>query len=195
MIDHSDDSVVCQVPLISHFIPVCWGCLRLDISKHTSGCYRTGFRSDSLSRWGMENLCCHPPQGRNNSTEQLLHVVCVSLLCQNMMSSGNKISVKYDNTLTMTSYFTENISATGYQRPQTHIMNLSGASAAIKPHLQYQHSILQIIHSLPWILLKIRALPGDRENGSIWAFQTHSQGAVLVLVQSPASPVRLLYCS
>lgn len=95
----------------------------------------------------------------------------------------------------MTVHFTENISATGYQRPQTCIINLNRASAAIKPHLQYQHSILQIIHSLPWILLKIRAPPGDGENGSIWAFQTHSQGAMLVLVQSPASPVRLLYCS
>lgn len=95
----------------------------------------------------------------------------------------------------MTLYVTQNISATGYQRPQTYIMNLNGASAAIKPHLRYQHSILQIIHSLPWISLKISALPGDRENGSIWAFQTHSQGAVLVLVQSPASPVRLLYGS
>lgn len=95
----------------------------------------------------------------------------------------------------MTLHFTENISATGYQRPQTCIINLNRTSGAIKPHLQYQHSILQIIHSLPWILLKIRALPGDGENGSIWAFQTHSQGAVLVLVQSPGSPIRLLYCS
>lgn len=49
--------------------------------------------------------------------------------------------------LTMTLHFTENISATGYQRPQTCIRNLNGASAAIKPHLQYQHSILQIIQS------------------------------------------------
>lgn len=59
-------------------------------------------------------------------------------------------------------------------------MKLNLASTAIKPHLQYQHSILQIIHSLLWISETIRSLPGDCGNGSIWAFQTHSQGAVLV---------------
>lgn len=42
---------------------------------------------------------------------------------------------------------------------------------------------------LLWIWQTIRTLPGDRENGSIWAFQTHSQGAVLVpSVASLASP-------
>lgn len=40
-------------------------------------------------------------------------------------------------------------------------MKLNWASTAIKPHLQYQHSILQIIHSLLWILQTIRTLPGD----------------------------------
>lgn len=77
-------------------------------------------------------------------------------------------------------FLQENVSATGYQRPQTYIMKLNWASTAIKPHLQYLHSILQIIHSLLWILQTIRTLPGDWGNGSIWAFQTHSQGAVLV---------------
>lgn len=66
-------------------------------------------------------------------------------------------------------------------RPQTYTMNHNRGSTAIKPHLQYQHSILQIIHSLLWILQTIRALPGGWGNGSIWVFQTHSQGAVLVL--------------
>lgn len=53
------------------------------------------------------------------------------------------------------------MSATGYQSLQTHMMKLNWAWAAIKPHLQYQHSILQIIHSLLWILQVIRALLGD----------------------------------
>lgn len=105
-----------------------------------------------------------------------------------------QISVKYDRRHPLTDALTflfwfllqENVFATGYQRPQTYIMKLNWASTAIKPHLQYQHSVLQIIHSLLWILQTIRTLPGDWGNGSIWAFQTHSQGAVLV--PSVASP-------
>lgn len=58
-----------------------------------------------------------------------------------------------------------NVSAAAYQRPQTNIMKLNWASTAIKPHLQYQHSILQIIHSLLWILRAIRPLPGDWGEG------------------------------
>lgn len=68
-------------------------------------------------------------------------------------------------------------------------MKLNWASTAIKPHLQYQHSILQIIHSLLWILQTIRTLPRDWGNGSIWAFQTHSQGAVLVHRRQPSCAV------
>lgn len=106
------------------------------------------------------------------------------------------MSVKSDITHPLTDALTflffllwENVSATSYQRPQSYIMKLNWASTAIKPHLQYQHSILQIIHSLLWILKTIRALPSDWGNGSIWAFQTHSQGAVLVLpVASLAIP-------
>lgn len=85
-----------------------------------------------------------------------------------------------DFSLVFFFFVEENVSATGYQKPQTYIMKLNWASTAIKPHLQYQHSILQIIHSLLWILQMIRTLPGDWGNGSIWTFQTHSQGAVLV---------------
>lgn len=93
------------------------------------------------------------------------------------------------DALTFLSYFFLPLFATGYQRLQACIMKLNWASTAIKPHLQYQHSILQIIHSLLWILQTIRTLPGDWGNGSIWAFQTHSQGAVLVPpVASLASP-------
>lgn len=68
-------------------------------------------------------------------------------------------------------------------------MKLNGASTAIKAHLQYQHSILQIIHSLLWILQTIRTLPGDWGNGSIWAFQTHSQGAcACASIRQPCHP-------
>lgn len=105
------------------------------------------------------------------------------------MSNPTNITQVWQQTLTdaltfllffLFFFFYEKMSATAYQRPQTYIMKLNWASTAIKLHLQYQHSILQIIHSLLWILQTIRTLPGDWGNGSIWAFQTHSQGAVLV---------------
>ena len=86
-------------------------------------------------------------------------------------------------------FLQENVSATSYQSSQMYIMKLNWASTAIKPHLQYQHSILQIIHSLLWILQTISSLPRDWGNGSIWAFQTHSQGVVLVpLFCQPCHP-------
>lgn len=86
-------------------------------------------------------------------------------------------------------YLWENIFATGYQRPQTYIMKLNWASTAIKAHLQYQHRICKLYTVSLWILQTIRTLSWDWENGSIWAFQTHSQGAVLVPpVASLAAP-------
>lgn len=86
-------------------------------------------------------------------------------------------------------FLQENVSATVYQRPQTYIMKLNWASTAIKAHLQYQYSILQIIHSLPPISQTIKTLPRDWKNGSIWAFQTHRE--LCLCLQSPASPSRL----
>lgn len=149
---------------------------------------QNSIRVDSLSKLDLTNYSSCLPWGKKKAQSSLL-VLFMSNYFDRTGWAIPQISVKYDSRHPVTDAFTfflcffflhENVSATGYQRPQTYIMKLNWASTAIKPHLQYQHSILQIINSLLWILQSIRTLPGDWGNGSIWAFQTHSQGAVLV---------------
>ncbi len=150
-----------------------------------------------MSEWDLANYSSLLACGMKKEQSSLLVLFMSNYFVRTRWAIPQK-SVKYDSrhpltdALTFLCYFfllQENVSATGYQRPQTYIMRLNWASTAIKPHLQYQHSILQIIHSLLWILQTIRTLPRARGNGSIWAFQTHSQGAVLVpSVASLTSP-------
>lgn len=73
------------------------------------------------------------------------------------------------------------------------VMKPNCASTAIRAHLLYQHSVLQIIHSLLWISQTIRTLPRDWEKGSIWAFQRHWLGAALVCASVTGRLVRYLH--
>lgn len=140
------------------------------VTKHS-------IRADSLSKWDWLITALVYPGGRSRAV-----YLCYSCLITLTWQDGQ--SHKYQSNLTADThwlmpwlfscvfffFFEKNFSSTGYQWPQTYIIKLNRASTAIKPHLQYQHSILQIIHSLLWISQTIRALPGDWVNGSIWAF-------------------------
>lgn len=177
-----------------HYNLLRWGEVR-KLANRAPGVTKHRGRTDSLSEWDSVITALIYPGGRRKHRADC----CFCLIT---LSGHDGHSHIYQSCMTADTHWLmprlfsrvffllqENVSATGYQRPQTYIMKLNWASTAIKAHLQYQHSILQIIHSLLWILQTIRTLPGDWGNGSIWAFQTHSQGAVLVpSVASLASP-------
>lgn len=161
-------------------------------------CCKTWQKGWQLVKVGLTNYSSSSiPWGQRNLQSNLLVLFTSSYFWHDRMSNPTNISQVWqtptdgclDFSLVLFICLRGNAPATAYQRPQTYIMKLNCASTTIKPHLQYQHSILQIIHSLLWNLPTIRNLPGDWGNGSIWAFQTHSQGAVLV------RPVRQPRCA
>lgn len=169
-----------MITVISHFVSVhythFWGQLRLEIRKQNPKCCKTQHCGWQLVKVGLTNYSSHLALGKEKKLQSSLLMLFMSNYYDMTGWAIPQISVEYDSRHPLTDALTfllcffflrENVSAAAYQRPQTYIMKLNWASTAIKPHLQYQHSILQIIHSLPWILQTIRTLPRDWGNGSI----------------------------